>query len=315
MDVFDAMADMMVAPHSEMRDVHRILFAGMLRRMNDLLTESAESPCEHLKSGAEAKASAIKTRHVGHGRAMTDKALRDLGAVTEEDGEAHAKASVLRAYITGFCTTQKDGRRGDKYIAPFDDVDALLLRGCISIYHRKDEKDARVHFIKAADKGCGIACYYVARCLFDDAPEILNVLGNPAIGPMHKRAVQYMTRAARKNVTDAQLDLGVMHTHHGPVKKDLKRAIKWLSRAAQAGEVRAMHNLFVLLKDKKPRAAFRWALKAATSGHPSSMKNVAICFDRGIGTDKDETQAKQWMGAHMQTQGNNSQEGHSDDNR
>ena len=85
------------------------------------------------------------------------------------------------------------------------------------------------------------------------------------------------------------------------VDRDLATARTWYERAAEAGNVRAMHNLAVLVADGggKPdyAAAARWFRKAAEYGVRDSQYNLAILYARGMGGPQDLVQSYAWFSA------------------
>jgi localization factor PodJL len=84
------------------------------------------------------------------------------------------------------------------------------------------------------------------------------------------------------------------------VPKDLAAAQKWYSEAAEAGNVKAMHNLAVLYAEGAggepdlDRAAelFR---EAAEHGVRDSQFNLAVLHARGLGVPEDMVEAYKWF--------------------
>ena len=78
-----------------------------------------------------------------------------------------------------------------------------------------------------------------------------------------------------------------------------KAAEAWTEKAAQAGDVRAMTQLAfsnepaeVFEKAGNPKLAFYWHSKAAESGLPVELANLARCWRDGIGCSNNDQQAK-----------------------
>ena len=82
--------------------------------------------------------------------------------------------------------------------------------------------------------------------------------------------------------------------------QDKKVARIWYQRAAEQGNVKAMHNLGVILTDAtlgRPdfaRAA-RWFQKAAQQGLTDSQFNLGVLHERGLGLERDAAKAYQWF--------------------
>jgi localization factor PodJL len=79
-------------------------------------------------------------------------------------------------------------------------------------------------------------------------------------------------------------------------------AHNWYQRAAEAGNVRAMHNLAVMLAEGaggKPdyAAAAVWFRKAADLGVRDSQYNLAILYARGMGVEPSLVQSYLWFSA------------------
>jgi localization factor PodJL len=92
----------------------------------------------------------------------------------------------------------------------------------------------------------------------------------------------------------------MLHEKGVGVPRDVKLAATWYERAAQGGNIRAMHNLATLLasgingKADYP-AALRWYSEAAEAGVRDSQFNLGVLFTRGIGTRPDLPKAYKWF--------------------
>jgi localization factor PodJL len=84
------------------------------------------------------------------------------------------------------------------------------------------------------------------------------------------------------------------------VKIDLGRAAAWYQRAAEQGNVKAMHNLAVLSASRdqsKPdyASAAKWFSAAAAYGLTDSQYNLAVLFDSGLGVGRDLRASYKWF--------------------
>jgi localization factor PodJL len=84
------------------------------------------------------------------------------------------------------------------------------------------------------------------------------------------------------------------------VKKDLSAAVTWYQRAADQGNVGAMHNLAVLMSegvDGTPDygKALQWFLGAGDYGVKDSQYNLGVIYARGIGTTRDLVESYKWF--------------------
>ncbi len=83
------------------------------------------------------------------------------------------------------------------------------------------------------------------------------------------------------------------------MQKDLGRARVWYQRAAEHGNVKAMHNLAVLSAGGEGggpdyAGATAWFIKAAEHGLPDSQYNLAVLFENGLGVKQDTKTAYKW---------------------
>jgi len=84
------------------------------------------------------------------------------------------------------------------------------------------------------------------------------------------------------------------------VKADPARAKAWYKRAAEQGNVKAMHNLAVLSAGNGEgatvdyAAAGRWFTEAAAHGLADSQYNLGILYENGLGVGKDYAAAYKW---------------------
>lgn len=112
-------------------------------------------------------------------------------------------------------------------------------------------------------------------------------------------AAQWYQRAASKGFPMAQFRLGTLYERGIGVKADPQRAQVWYERAAVQGNVKAMHNLAVLLASRTPKpdykSAARWFTAAADYGLGDSQFNLAVLYENGMGVAKDQQQAYKWL--------------------
>ena len=89
-------------------------------------------------------------------------------------------------------------------------------------------------------------------------------------------------------------------------KADLNRARVWYQRAAEQGNVKAMHNLAVLSAGRAsaspdyPTAA-RWFSAAAEHDLADSQFNYAVLCEGGLGVAQDLEQAYKWFSLASRT--------------
>ena len=63
------------------------------------------------------------------------------------------------------------------------------------------------------------------------------------------KAVEWLTKAAEQSYAPAQNALGFCYEYGDGVEKDLKKAIEWYTKAAEQGDARAQSNLALCIKE------------------------------------------------------------------
>jgi TPR repeat protein len=104
---------------------------------------------------------------------------------------------------------------------------------------------------------------------------------------------------ARQGDRDAAFRLGLYFDVGNDGQRDIKRALYWYRRAAEAGEVHAQHNLGVAYANGDGVAidinmAIKWWTIAARRGNADSQYNLGIMYAMGVGIKKDLEEAKRW---------------------
>ena len=84
------------------------------------------------------------------------------------------------------------------------------------------------------------------------------------------------------------------------MKQDDRLARDWYEKAAQGGNVKAMHNLAVIHAEGRGTAqdfktAAGWFTQAADFGLGDSQYNLAILNERGLGIPKNPVDAYKWL--------------------
>ncbi len=112
-------------------------------------------------------------------------------------------------------------------------------------------------------------------------------------------AAQWYQRAAAKGFPMAQFRLGTLYERGLGVTADPQRAQVWYERAAAQGNVKAMHNLAVIIASRADKAdyktAARWFVAASEYGLSDSQFNLAVLYENGMGVTKDVQEAYKWM--------------------
>lgn len=113
-------------------------------------------------------------------------------------------------------------------------------------------------------------------------------------------AAALMRRAAEQGVPDAMRVYGLMVTRGEGVAQDAEAGRSFVVRAAEAGNVQAMHDaggLFINAPEtpETRAAAARWFQEAALHGLSDSQFNMALLFQEGFGVPQSTADAYTWF--------------------
>ena len=139
------------------------------------------------------------------------------------------------------------------------------------------------------------------------------------VAPSHSSWLKWIRTAAEQGNQDAQIQLARYLTKRvedfsGGSEYQPAEGLKWLERAASAGEGAAMFNIALLYEHGQPAVldvsegrqrtiagidrdmpkALHWYERAAASGNSSSMYNLGMFFAAGRGVPKDASRAAQY---------------------
>lgn len=116
-----------------------------------------------------------------------------------------------------------------------------------------------------------------------------------------EEAVATLTRAANLGYAPAQFHLARLYEDGAPgLEPNDAEARVWTQRAAEGGEVRAMHNLGLMLYEgtggeRDQAGAAEWFEQAAERGLADSQYNLAKMYDTGAeGVARDPAEALRW---------------------
>jgi localization factor PodJL len=114
-------------------------------------------------------------------------------------------------------------------------------------------------------------------------------------------AARWLARAASQGHLEAQFMLASLYERGAGVTKDESEAMSLYRKAANAGHIRAMHNLGVLLSARDTPQDYSeasvWFGRAAQAGLTDSQYNLALLYERGLGVEQDFSRAYLWYRA------------------
>jgi len=106
-------------------------------------------------------------------------------------------------------------------------------------------------------------------------------------------AFRLLRRAVEAGDENAAGSLGYAYNVGKGTKRNVAQAICWYRRAARSGDSGATYNLATVYRDAgKAGLAFQWWTRAADMRDGEAAVDVGYCYQYGIGTRKNATNAK-----------------------
>lgn len=107
-----------------------------------------------------------------------------------------------------------------------------------------------------------------------------------------RKAAQWFRRAAEHGLSPAQNTLGVLLSNGDGVRKNVEEALLWLRRASRAGDTCVAQNIAITYREIGDlRAAVRWFRKSADAGDGDAMIQLGVHYYWGMGVRKNPTAA------------------------
>nr|BFE56903.1 hypothetical protein GCM10020063_014290 [Dactylosporangium thailandense] len=113
-------------------------------------------------------------------------------------------------------------------------------------------------------------------------------------------AVEHHLWAAQRDDADAAFELYVLFSTGTGVERDDAEAGRWLHRAAELGQPRALYNLGAAHATgngapKDPRLAVGYYERAALAGNARAAATLGVMYLMGGDVDPDERRAAEWL--------------------
>lgn len=109
-----------------------------------------------------------------------------------------------------------------------------------------------------------------------------------------KKAVKWVRKAAEQDHAGAQYQLGVMYRDGVGVQKSESEAIKWLRLASSWGIAKAQRDLDALLRKQLLASEDEFTANPELS-NPDSQYTLGVMYVDGKGVEKDPSTALQWF--------------------
>lgn len=154
-----------------------------------------------------------------------------------------------------------------------------------------------VHLLElAAAQGHVGAQYELGRLLLpgsDPIPYLEEQVASASASPMQSKSRLVWDDEAKSIASNVRESVK-------SVPKDAKKAIYWLTQAAEKGSARAQYKLGGAYAagngvDKDEVAAATWYRKAAEEGDSDAQNAVGLMYAYGTGVDKDASSAIEWL--------------------
>jgi uncharacterized protein len=134
-----------------------------------------------------------------------------------------------------------------------------------------------------------------------DAYAELGSLYTEAASPNYPEAASWFERAVQGASNEGRVYLGELYVDGRGVQEDFSKAVGLFLEAEANGNSDGIFDLGLLYRDgvagvpKNPVTAYGWFARAAQSGHPLAMVEVANDYYLGRGVDEDHKAAFDWF--------------------
>ena len=176
------------------------------------------------------------------------KEIFELAQDQSKESNSFANCLLGVCYEKGYCV-EKNGVKSMQYLwdisnqpSPYTEYyySKLFL---VPLEEFSDSRKLMLEkFIYAADRGCVAAQQYLGYIYYD---------GFGKIKPNYKKAVKWLTMAAKNGDRDAQWYLGECYKSGKGVKKDSIKALYWYQKSIESGDPIFIRDFANEVKDKK----------------------------------------------------------------
>ena len=222
-----------------------------------------------------------------------EKAFKLISEVVKDpDAPARAWRVLGDCYFSGFGTLP-DGKK------MIEALEKAAAKGELEAYSRMgycyefginvdaDSKKALAYYERAAKAGLP-----AAMLQYGDM-----IAAGKVDGKGSDDALVWYKKSAAEDCPEALYRLGTMNLNGIGMDKDPELAAELFSRGAQLEHPKSQYELglLFLLKDgpiaKDERAAFFWFNRAASKGNAAAQRELAVCYENGIGCEADQDKA------------------------
>lgn len=153
----------------------------------------------------------------------------------------------------------------------------------------KDEKEAALWFLRAANNGHGEAQRYLAYAH----------LHGRGVPKSEAEGLRWLRMAAEQGDAPAQRQLGYHYETGLSVPKNENEGVRWFRLAAEQGDLFAQYNLGIAFAHGRGvltnrREAVRWYQLAAEQGMPEAQCALGTAYEHGLGVPIDYEKSVYW---------------------
>ena len=209
-------------------------------------------------------------------------------AVKDPDAPARAWRVLGDCYFSGLGTVP-DGKKMIEALekaASKGSLEALSRMGyCyeFGINVKPDPKKAVAYYERAAKAG-----FPAAMLKYGDM-----IAAGEVDGMGSDDALVWFKKSAAEDCPEALYRLGTLNLHGIGTEKDPELAAELFSRGAQLEHPKSQYELgmLFLMKDgpiaRDEKAAFFWFNRAASKGDSAAQRQLAVCYENGVGCEAD----------------------------
>jgi TPR repeat protein len=165
---------------------------------------------------------------------------------------------------------------------------------CFGTTGKINEEEARMLFIRAAEKDDPLAKMWIAFCQYCG---LCSFSKNKAFAKEKaKGVINKIKSLANEGNGEAMFLLAIAYNEGLAISQNHVKAVYWYQNAAEKGHATAMTNLGYMYQEgegvlKDDAHAAYWYQKAAEKNHAFGIYNLGTAYENGAGVQKDEERA------------------------
>jgi TPR repeat protein len=106
----------------------------------------------------------------------------------------------------------------------------------------------------------------------------------------------YIRKAAKKNYSQAFVQLGIMYLEGRVTEKDVNEAIRWIEKSIEVMDPRECYEQgMYFYNDRSYRISLRYMKKAAEGNNGDAQAYLSLMYFGGLGVEKSHKQAMKWF--------------------